>query len=87
MDEYRNRYETYNRREPHQSAQQEYEEPPPVLPLEPVPPRGLLAQFGIGDGLDDYLPILLILLGAVGVYLWLGKQGGGLGGLLSGFMK
>ena len=91
MDEYRGRYEAYGRREayPHPYDQQEPPEPPPPL-LEPDPPapRGLLGNFGIGgDLLDEYLPILLILLGAVGVYLWLGKQGGGLGGLLGGFLK
>ena len=88
MDEYRGRYEAYGRRE--QSAQQQEhhqqqaETPPPRL--EPAPSKGLLSSFGIGGGaLDDYLPILLILLGAVGVYLWLDKQEGGLGGLLGKF--
>jgi len=91
MDEYRGRYEAYGRRE--QSAgQQEHhhrQEEPPVPHLEPTPSRGgLLSNFGIGGGvLEDYLPILLILLGAVGVYLWLDKQEGGLGGLLGGFLK
>ena len=98
MDEYRGRYAGYNRQEQHQHHQSQemprHEEPTPVLPLEPEPPRGLLGSFGFGDGFDDYLPILLILIGAVGVYLWLGKQDGGplgglggLGGMLGGFFK
>ena len=91
MDEYRGRYEAYGRRE--QSAQEPHahhhrQEEAPVPHLEPAPSKGLLSSFGIGGGvLDDYLPILLILLGAVGVYLWLDRQEGGLGGLLGGFLK
>ncbi|MCL2564115.1 MAG: hypothetical protein FWE08_08820 [Oscillospiraceae bacterium] len=81
MDEYRGRYEAYHNHQ-HREEQEE-----PIPHMEPTPPQGMLSRFGLGDGLDDYLPILLILLGAVGVYLWLGKQGGGLGGLLGGFMK
>jgi len=84
MDEYRGRYGAYHRGEPHPPAGGDHE-PPPLPP--PEPSRGFLGQFGLGNGLDEYLPILLILLGAVGVYLWLDKQNGGLGGLLGGFMK
>jgi len=109
MDEYRGRYEAHYRREQQQQqdhhAQPDHHEdghhyqepPPPVLESGPPPSRGFLGNFGFGDGFDDYLPIILILLGAVGVYLWLGKQEGGplgglgglgsLGGLLGGFLK
>ena len=87
MDEYRGRYEAYGGRG--QPQQQPYHEDyPPAQAPESAPPRGLLENFGVGgDWLEEYLPVLLILLGAVGVYLWLGKQNEGLGGLLNGFLK
>lgn len=85
MDEYRGRYQGYERREEHHHEEPtaHYAEP------EPAPaPRGILPGLGIGgDFLDEYLPILLIILGALGIYLMLGKNGGGIGGLLSGFLK
>ena len=83
MDEYRSRYETGGRHEPHPPPCETCHDAPPPVP----PPRGLLGQFGLPGGLGEYLPILLILLGALGVYLWLDKQNMGLGGLLGGFMK
>ena len=86
MDEYRGRYAAYGGRGYHE--QQHYEEHPPAAhTTEATPLRGALESFGIGgDWLEEYLPILLILLGAVGVYLWLDKQNGGLSGLLGGFL-
>jgi len=90
MDEYRGRYETYGRREHQQQYHQEPSpEPPPSHHQESGSPQGgLLESFGIGnDWLDEYLPVLLILLGALGVYLWLGKQNGGVASLLNGFLK
>jgi len=94
MDEYRGRYEAYGRREHHHHPHREepspthFSEAPPVHPPEVTPSHGLLESFGIGnDFLDEYLPILLILLGALGVYLLLGRQNNGLGGLLGGFLK
>jgi len=90
MDEYRGRVDAYHRRgreETYDHQPHYYEEPPPP-PLEPERAPGPLAAFGIGnDWLDEYLPILLILLGALGVYLWMDRQGGSLGGLLGGFLK
>ena len=83
MDEYRGRYEAYGRR----GQRQHQEEYPPVHAREAEAPQGVLESFGIGgDWLEEYLPVLLILLGAVGVYLWLGKQNEGLGGLLGGLL-
>ena len=81
MDEHRGRHG----RGHHEHHEHHHE---PEFHQEP-PPRGLLGGLGIGgDWLDDYLPIILIILGIVGVYLWIGKQGeGGLGGLLGGFLK
>ena len=94
MDEYRGRYEAYGRREHQHHPQREepppahFSEAPPTHPPETAPQQGLLEGFGIGnDFLDEYLPILLILLGALGIYLLLGKQNNGLGGLLGGFLK
>ena len=79
MDEHRGRHEAYARRDQHHRG----EPPPPIYPPEPAPSQGLLDSFGIGgEFLEEYLPILLILLGALGVYLLLGKQGGILGGFL-----
>ena len=89
MDEYRGRYAGYTREsKPHPQYPQEPSEPMPPFPEPESPaPRGILGNLGIGgDLLDDYLPILLILLGAVGVYLLLDKRGEGPGGLL-GFLK
>ena len=86
MDEFRNRHAPFGRQAPHQA------EPPPGQPAEPCLEQearhGFLPGFALGfDWLEDYFPILLILLVAVGLYFWLGKQGGGLGGLLGGFLK
>jgi len=81
MDEHRARHETHSRRMHHEPH---HHEPEP----DHGAPRGLLGGLGIGgDWLDDYLPILLIILGLVGVYLWVGKREDGLGGLLGGFFK
>jgi len=91
MDEYRGRYEAYGRREQQQQEyqqQHQHHESPPEPSCGPGPPRGILESFGIGgDWLDDYLPILLILLGLLGLYLLLGKQNEGLGGLLGSFLR
>lgn len=84
MDEYRGRFATHNN---HREPPPHPEPPPPEPPPLPPPTKGLLGNFGIGgDFLGEYLPILLILLGLVGVYLMFGK-GDGLGGLLGGFLS
>jgi len=80
MDEYR----AFNRRAPH------HPDPPSQEPVcEPEPHRGLIPGPGLLglDRLEDYLPILLVIVVLVGLYLWLGKQEGGIGGLLGGFLK
>ena len=89
MDEYRGRTDAYHRRWQEHSHPPHYQEEPPAPPLsEPDLPRGPLSSFGIeSDWLEEYLPILLILIGALGVYLWMDRQGGSLGGLLGGFLK
>jgi len=82
MDEYRGRYQGYDREQHHHS------EPAAHHPEPESPRRGIIPSLGIGgDFLDDYLPILLVILGAVGVYLLLSKNGGGFSGLLDGFLK
>jgi len=84
MDEYRGRFAGHNH---HREPPQHHPEPPPEAIAEPPSPKGLLGNFGIGgDFLGEYLPILLILLGAIGVYLMIGK-GDGIGGLLGGLFS
>jgi len=85
MDEYRRRHETFGR----QQAPQIEPEPIPEQHHEPTPTRGLFPGFlpiG-GDWLEGYFPILLVLVVVVGLYFWLGRQDGGIGGLLGGFLK
>ena len=84
MDEYRGRHQGYDRRE-----QQHHHRESVTHHIEPEPIRGgFIPGLGIGgDFLDEYLPIILIILGAIGLYLMLGKNGGGLNGLLGGFLK
>ncbi|MCL2843236.1 MAG: hypothetical protein FWE28_07205 [Oscillospiraceae bacterium] len=83
MDEYRGRFANHNH---HREPPQQPQPPPPEPHIEPSS-KGLLGNFGIGgDFLGEYLPILLIILGAVGVYLMLGK-GDGLGSLLGGLFS
>jgi len=88
MDEYRGRFANYDRREPSKEHHPPPEPPPPAEPyIEPVlPASGLLHSFGIGsDFLGSYMPILLLVVGAVVLYLMVGKLdlfGGLLGGIL-----
>ena len=90
MDEYRGRHHGYDRREDHQHHHHEEPAHAHVHAEHVSPAAGIFPGLGIGgDFLDEYLPIILIILGAVGVYLLLNKNGGlgGLGGLLGGFLK
>ena len=81
MDEYRGRHQGYDRGEPHH-----HHEEPVHCHAEPGGSvGGILPGLGIGgDFLEEYLPIILIILGAIGVYLLLGKNNNGLGGILGG---
>ena len=82
MEEYRGRYHEFDRGEHHHHGEAA---PPCGEPVRPL--GGIIPGLGInGDFLDEYLPIILIILGAIGIYLLLGKNNG-LGGLLGGFLK
>ena len=83
MDEYRGRYHGHDRGEHHHHDEPVHAH---VEPRSPV--GGILPGLGIsGEFLEEYLPIILIILGAIGVYLLLGKNNNGLGGLLGGILK
>ena len=46
---------------------------------------GILHNFGLG-AFEEYLPMVLIGLGILGVYLWLQKEEGGLAGIFGRFL-
>ena len=46
---------------------------------------GILHSFGLG-AFEEYLPMVLIGLGILGVYLWLQKDEGGIGGIFGRFL-
>ena len=86
MDEYRGQYGRYDNQEQHH--QQHPIEPEPHMDSAPAGVLGLFPQFGAISGLmGEYLPFIIIAVVLVGLYLWFGKSGGGLGGLLGGFLK
>jgi len=61
------------------------EHPPPEPCAEAEAPRALIPGFGLGfDWLEDYWLIILVAVVAAGLYLWLGRQEGGIGSLLGG---
>lgn len=83
MDEYRDRYDLHGQHHPHHHGQHpEHHEPPHHPPTDGAGPAfGLL-----GDGLlGEHLPLILLIVGAVLVYL-LFLRDGGIGGMLGGIL-
>ena len=97
MDEYTSGYtNSYQHTHPphhdsyhhiHTSGSEHY--PPPPPPSEPPPPAephhsGILGGI-IPHQFEEYLPLILMGLGALGIYLYIKKDGDS--GILGGFLK